>query len=64
MRRSLDRMVERATNIPTLEAAERLGVDVLEVYRLIDEGRLTPDWDGSRLVVPVAQVESLTGLRR
>lgn len=63
MRRNLGHMVEQATNIPTLEAAERLGVDVLEVYRLIDEGRLTPEWDGARLVVPVNQVESLTGIR-
>ncbi len=46
--------------IPTLEAAERLGVDVLDVYRMIDEGRLTASWDGHRLVVRVSQVDALT----
>lgn len=46
--------------IPTLEAAERLGVDVMDVYRMIDEGRLTAAWDGHRLVVGVAQVDALT----
>jgi len=49
--------------IPTLEAAERLGVDVLEVYRLIDEKRLTPAWEGDRLVVPAAEVEALLSSR-
>jgi hypothetical protein len=51
-------MDEQAT-VPTLQAAELIGVDVLDVYRMIDEGRLTPSWDGKRLVVPVAEVESL-----
>lgn len=46
--------------IPTLEAATRLGVDVMDVYRMIDEGRLTAAWDGHRLVVRVAQVDALT----
>lgn len=46
--------------IPTLEVAERLGVDVLDVYRMIDEGRLTAAWDGHRLVVSVSQVDALT----
>jgi excisionase family DNA binding protein len=46
--------------IPTLEAAQRLGVDVLDVYRMIDDGRLIPAWDGHRLVVRVAQVDALT----
>ena len=45
--------------LPTLEVAERLGIDVMDVYRMIDEGRLSVAWDGGRLVVPLAQVESL-----
>jgi excisionase family DNA binding protein len=52
-------MVDEQTTIPTLTAAERLGVDVVEVYRMIDDGRLTASWDGKRLVAPVAEVESL-----
>ena len=52
-------MPEQPETIPTLEAAERLGVDVVEVYRLIEERRLTASWNGRRLVVPVAQVEAL-----
>ncbi len=51
-------MDEQAT-VPTLQAAELIGIDVLDLYRMIDEGRLTPSWDGKRLVVPVAEVESL-----
>jgi excisionase family DNA binding protein len=47
--------------IPTLEAAERLGIDVLDVYRMIDEGRLPAAWDGHRQVVPVSQVDALAG---
>jgi excisionase family DNA binding protein len=58
------RMLEDQEMIPTLEAAERLGIDVLDVYRMIDEGRLTAAWDGHRLVVPVAQIEALTGSTR
>ena len=50
--------------IPTLDAAEQLGVDVVEVYRMIDEGRLTASWSGQRLVVPAAQVEALIGSSR
>lgn len=50
--------------IPTLDAAERLGIDVGDVYRMIDQGRLTASWDGHRLVVPVAEVEALTGSSR
>lgn len=50
--------------IPTLDAAERLGIDVGVVYRMIDQGRLTASWDGQRLVVPVAEVEALTGSSR
>ena len=50
--------------IPTLDAAERLGIDVGDVYRMIDQGRLTASWDGQRLVVPVAEVEALTGSSR
>lgn len=46
--------------IPTLEAAERLGVDVLDVYRMIDDGRLTAAWDGHRLVIRVSQIDALT----
>lgn len=46
--------------IPTLEAAERLGVDVMDVYRMIDEGRLNATWNGHRIVVRVSQVDSLT----
>lgn len=57
-------MVEDEELIPTLEAAERLGVDVVDVYRMIDEGRLTGSWNGKRLVVPVAEVEALTGSSR
>ena len=50
--------------IPTLDAAERLGIDVGDVYRMIDQGRLTASWDGQRLVVPVAEVDALTGSSR
>ena len=50
--------------IPTLEAAERLGVDVVEVYRMVEEHRLTASWDGRRLVVPVAEVEALISSAR
>jgi excisionase family DNA binding protein len=60
----LEYVVEDQEMIPTLEAAERLGVEVLDVYRMIDDGRLTAAWDGRRLVVPVAQVEALTGSTR
>lgn len=57
---SLNTMVEdQAPTLPTLEVAERLGIDVMDVYRMIDEGRLSVAWDGGRLVVPLAQVESL-----
>lgn len=52
-------MVDEQPTIPTLTAAEQLGIDVVEVYRMIDEGRLTASWDGKRLVVPVAEIESL-----
>ena len=52
-------MVDEQLTVPTLTAAERLGIDVVEVYRMIDEGRLTASWDGKRLVVPVAEIESL-----
>lgn len=62
--RTLGAMVNRSPSIPTLEAAERLGIDVLEVYRLIDEGRLTAAWDGQRLVVPAAEIESLAASSR
>lgn len=47
--------------ISTLEAAERLGVDATDVYRMIDEGRLTASWDGKRLVVLLGQIESVPG---
>ena len=43
--------------IPTLEAAERLGVPVVDIYRMIDEGELAASWNGHRLVVRVADVE-------
>ncbi len=56
-------MVDEET-IPTLEAAERLDVDVTDVYRMIDEGRLSASWNGKRLVVPVAQVEALISSSR
>ena len=36
--------------IPTLDAAEQLGVDVVEVYRIIDEGRLLLRGTGSALL--------------
>lgn len=52
-------MVEERTTIPTLEAAEQLGVSVLDVYHMIDAGRLTASWDGKRLMVPVTEIESL-----
>ena len=45
--------------IPTLEAAELLGVDVADVYRMIEDHRLHASWNGRRLVVPVAEVEAL-----
>ena len=57
-------MVADQKTIPTMEAAERLGVDVTEVYRLIDEQRLTPSWNGRRLMVPVAEVEALISSSR
>lgn len=57
-------MLEDQELIPTMEAAERLVVDVVDVYRMIDEGRLTGSWNGKRLVVPVAEVEALIGLSR
>ena len=50
--------------IPTMEAAERLGIDVVDVYRLIHEGRLTATWERDRLVVPVTEVEALQSTRR
>ena len=50
--------------IPTLDAAELLGVDVGDVYRMIDQHRLTVAWNGERLVVPLAEVEALTGSSR
>jgi hypothetical protein len=46
--------------IPTLDAADRLGIDVLDVYRMIDEHRLTPAWLGDRLVVPADEIEALS----
>ena len=52
-------MVDEQTTITTLTAAEQLGIDVVEVYRMIDDGRLTASWDGKRLVVPVAEIEPL-----
>ncbi len=51
-------------SISTIEAAEVLGVGAAEVYRMIDEGRLTASWDGKRLVVPVSQIQSLAGSAR
>lgn len=33
-------MDDRSPTISTLDAAERLGVDVMDVYRMIDAGRL------------------------
>ena len=53
-----------AEMIPTMEAAERLGLDVVDVYRLIHEGRLTARWERDRLVVPVTEVEALQSTRR
>ncbi len=50
--------MDKEAAVPTLQAAEQLGVDVIEVYRMIDEGQLTASWDGKRLVVPVAEIES------
>ena len=52
-------MVRDEEMITTLEAAERLHADVMDVYRLIDKGQLTPAWKNERLMVPVAQVEAL-----
>lgn len=52
-------MVDGQDTITTLEAAERLGLDVLGVYRMIDEGRLAASWNGSRLVVPTAQIDAV-----
>jgi len=45
--------------VPTLEAAELLGVDVADVYRMIENHRLNASWNGRRLVVPGAEVEAL-----
>jgi excisionase family DNA binding protein len=45
--------------ISTLEAAERLGMEPTDVYRMIDEGRLTASWNGQRLVVPVSDIEAV-----
>ncbi len=42
-----------------MKAAEQLGIDVVDVYWLIDEGRLSASWDGKRLVVPWAAIEAL-----
>ena len=50
--------------IPTLEAAERLGVDVADVYRMIEDHRFNASWNGRRLVVPVAEVEALISAGR
>lgn len=50
--------------ITTMEAAERLGADVADVYRLIDKGQLTPSWHEDRLYVPVAEVEALLSTPR
>ncbi len=50
--------------IPTLDAAELLGIDVGEVYRMIDQGQFTASWNGQRLVVPMAQVQALVGSSR
>ncbi len=44
--------------LPTLEAAERVGLDVVEVYKLIDAGTLTARWDGTRLVVRLADLQA------
>lgn len=52
-------MVADQEKIPTMEAAERLGVEVTEVYRMIDQHRLTASWNGRRLMVLVAEVEAL-----
>jgi excisionase family DNA binding protein len=51
--------METELTIPTLEAAERLGVPVVDVYRMIDEGKLTASWNGHRLVVRVTDIETL-----
>ncbi len=56
--------MEAEERISTLEAAERLGVDVTDVYRMIDEGKLTPAWNGQRLVVPSGEVEALIASSR
>lgn len=50
--------------ISTLAAADRLGIEPFDVYRMIDEGRLTVSWDGHRLVVPLSQIESVAGSAR
>lgn len=52
-------MVDGQETITTLEAADRLGVDVLDVYRMIDEERVIASWDGRRLVVPTTQIEAM-----
>jgi hypothetical protein len=40
--------MDKEAVVPTLQAAEQLGVDVIEVYRMIDEGQLTASRDGKR----------------
>ena len=50
--------------ISTLEAAERLAMDPVEIYRMIDEGRLTASWIGDRLVVPAHEIDSLAHITR
>lgn len=64
MMRTLVDAMETEPTISTLEAAERLGVEPTDVYRMIDEGRLTASWNGSRLVVPLREIESVAGSTR
>ncbi|MBA2283377.1 MAG: helix-turn-helix domain-containing protein [Acidimicrobiia bacterium] len=56
--------IAAARRIPTLEAADRLGIEVGDVYRMIEDGRLTASWNGHRLFVSVEQVESLANTIR
>lgn len=45
--------------IGTIEAAESLDVEPREIYRLVDEGKLTAARRGSELVVDRSDVDEL-----
>lgn len=45
--------------VPTLEAAEQVGLDVVEVYKMIDDGRLAAEWNGRRIVVRLSDLRAI-----